>query len=389
MKYLRVKGMTIGAVVALAIAGVGMFPFGASAALPQVTGTSTPTSVPTGVATDTPKPAPTATNTPAPSSGGGTTTSNTTTTQGNLSVSTTASASGAVAVVGTAGANTGVADLPTNVNIGAIVSGPLTTGATPPVDPAAITGTAPSPITATVNAATGGVILAGNAAIVVPQGALAGVAGGVATFAIAPATNVPTPGGPAQFSPNGSLFSINITDSAGAPVTTFPVAIPIEIKYNGADLGQANGNASILTGAYIVDALTPGIANPNHFPAGTFVLFPSEHVSLSTQTGTLLITTQAIGSTVAVVTNPVGYVQTLQPSTPELSSFDPGQSQTFGSKPQFSYLQVVEPQIGNRLLVVDPDTGNYSYVNATDVGPSGAPPAKSSAAVVRGIRGKS
>src|SRR5205814_2280087 len=66
---------------------------------------------------------------------------------------------------------------------------------------------------------------------------------------------------------------------------------------------------------------------------------------------------------------------------------DPATSQTFGTKPQFSTLQVVEPQIGARLLVLDPDTGNYSYVNAADVGPSGPPPARSSAAVVRGALG--
>jgi hypothetical protein len=51
-------------------------------------------------------------------------------------------------------------------------------------------------------------------------------------------------------------------------------------------------------------------------------------------------------------------------------------------------LQVVEPQIGTRLLVLDPDTGNYAYVNATDVAPSGAPPARTSAAVVRGLLGR-
>jgi len=84
----------------------------------------------------------------------------------------------------------------------------------------------------------------------------------------------------------------------------------------------------------------------------------------------------------------VGYVQTLAPNTPELSSFDPGTSQTFGTKPQFAYLQVVEPQIGGRLLVLDPDTGNYGYVNAADVGLSGAPPPKTSSAVVRGARSR-
>jgi hypothetical protein len=89
-----------------------------------------------------------------------------------------------------------------------------------------------------------------------------------------------------------------------------------------------------------------------------------------------------------VVANPVTYVQTLNPNAQEYSSFDPNASQSFGGKPQFSYLQVTEPQIPgvNRLVVLDPDSGNYAYVNATDVAPSSAPPGRSSSAVVRGIR---
>jgi len=53
---------------------------------------------------------------------------------------------------------------------------------------------------------------------------------------------------------------------------------------------------------------------------------------------------------------------------------DPASGQTFAGKVQFACLQVVEPQVGSRLLVLDPSTKNYAYVNASDVGPSGAPP---------------
>ena len=158
------------------------------------------------------------------------------------------------------------------------------------------------------------------------------------------------------------------------PSPPFPCRFPSCSKYNAADISQANGNANVLTAAYIVDALTTAIANPLGFPASTFVLFAPSNTSLNTTTGTITVATQAIGSTISVVTNPVGYVQALAPGTPELSSFDPGTSQTFSTKPQSSYLQVAEPQIGTRLLVPDPDTGNYAYVNATDVGPSGPPP---------------
>jgi hypothetical protein len=267
------------------------------------------------------------------------------------------------------------------------VNAPLTSaaGAAPPLDPASITGNAPAPIAASVSASTGGVILAGNVALIVPPAALAAIPGGQANFNIQPAINVVAPGGPAQFSPNGTVLEITITDSSGNPVTTFPSLIPIELKYNAADIGQANGNVDSLAAAYVIDALSPPIENPLGFPPGTFVLFPPSNTTLNTTTGTVTVFTQAIGSTVSVVTNPVGYVQTLTDDAPELSSFDANNAQTFGTKPQFTTLQVVEPQVGSRLLVIDPDSGNYAYVNATDVAPSGPPPAKSSAAVVRGL----
>jgi len=180
-------------------------------------------------------------------------------------------------------------------------------------------------------------------------------------------------------------LALHVIEHVSEPVTTFQVPITLTVKYNAADVSQSNGHPETLTASYVIDANSPDVENPMHFPVGTFVLFAPEHASLNTTTGTVTVTTQAIGSTIAVVTNPVEYVQTLQPNTPELSSFDPNASQSFGDKPQFSTLQVVEPQIGNRLLVLDPDTGNYSYVNATDVGPAGAPPSKTSVGAVRGL----
>ncbi|MBV8084537.1 MAG: fibronectin type III domain-containing protein, partial [Chloroflexi bacterium] len=237
-------------------------------------------------------------------------------------------ASGGVTVIGASAPNTGVADLPPNIVITApstttTTAGTTTAPAAPPIDPASITGSAPAPIQASVSATTGGVILAGNVALVVPPAALAGIPGGQANFNIQPATNVVAPGGPAQFSPNGTVLQISITDKAGNPVTTFPSLIPIELKYNAADVGQANGNVNSLAAAYVIDALSPAIENPLGFPPGTFVIFPPSNTSLNTTTGTVTVFTQAIGSTISVVTNPVGYVETLNPSTDEHSSFDP------------------------------------------------------------------
>ncbi|MBV9120389.1 MAG: hypothetical protein JOZ39_06750, partial [Chloroflexi bacterium] len=158
---------------------------------------------------------------------------------------------------------------------------------------------------------------------------------------------------------------------------------PITLKYNAADVGQANGNVNSLTAAYVIDENSPDIENPMHFPIGTFVVFAPEHSHLDPISGIIVVDTQAIGSVISVVTNPVGFVQTTS-NTPELSSFA-GDAQQFGTKPPNTYLQVVEPQIGDKLLVLDPDSGNYAYVSASSVGPSGPPPGKSSAAVVRGL----
>src|SRR5205823_6242918 len=77
------------------------------------------------------------------------------------------------------------------------------------------------------------------------------------------------------------------------------------------------------------------------------------------------------GSVFAVVSASTGWLQTLNSDTPEYSSFDPNTSAAFGSREQFSYLQIAEPQIGSRLLVLDPATHNYAYVEASAVGPSG------------------
>ena len=344
-----------------------------------------------------PIPTPTATLTAVPSGGGGGTTTNAppsttdtspapTGSSGGVVVTTssTSSSSGGVQVVGQAQAGTGVSDIPTNLSLPNTFGTENAALVAPPIDPSVLTKDVPASITANVSSTTGGIIVAGNTAVIVPPAALAAVPGQQATFDIKPAVNVPVPGGPAQFSPNGTQLDIKITDKNGNQVTTFPVPIPIVVKYNAADVGQSNGRPETLTAAYVVDDQTPGIANPNGFPNGTFVIFPSEHVSNNTKTGTLTATTQAIGSVISVVTNPVGYVQTLG-DTDEVSSFDPSTSQTFGTKPPQTILQVVEPQIGNSLLVIDPDTGNYGYVDAKAVGPSGPPPDKTQAAVVRGL----
>jgi hypothetical protein len=49
-------------------------------------------------------------------------------------------------------------------------------------------------------------------------------------------------------------------------------------------------------------------------------------------------------------------------------------AKSFGTMAPFSYFQVLEPQKGPRLRVRNPIGNGIGYINASDVGPSGAPP---------------
>ncbi|MBV8085249.1 MAG: hypothetical protein JO247_10590, partial [Chloroflexi bacterium] len=263
----------------------------------------------------------------------------------------------------------------------------LTPGASISAIASALTGTAPASTTATFTASGGGIVLAGNVGIAFPPGAFGALAGNVTVQVTAnpPSLGAINAGGPSQFSPNGTILDINIRDANNNHITTFPQAITVVTKPNAADLTLANNNINSLTLAFVVDADSPALENPNSYPINTLVIEPPSAVVTDPVGGTVSANLNALGSVIGVVTNPVGYVQTLNPAATEYSSFDPNTSQQFSSLDQFTSLQVVEPQIGNRLLVIDPTTNNFAYVNASDVAPSGPPPAKSSAAVVQGI----
>ncbi len=51
-----------------------------------------------------------------------------------------------------------------------------------------------------------------------------------------------------------------------------------------------------------------------------------------------------------------------------------GSAKSFGKVAPFSYFQVLEPQAGPRLQVKNPIGNGIGWINATDVGPAGAPP---------------
>lgn len=248
-------------------------------------------------------------------------------------------------------------------------------------------GTGPTTVSGTVIVNQGANVIAGNLGITIPQNFTSPAVNVNVTITTSLPSGVSIAGlaGSVLGSVNGTVFDLLITDAAtGQPITTFNAPLTFTVLPNAADLAMAGGNASTLTVIYFIAPNTPGIFNPLGLPINTPVFQPSV---IHNPDGTLSWSTQnGAGVVQAVVANPVTYVQTLNASTPELSNFDPSSAQTFGTKPQFSYLQVTEPQIPsvNTLVVLDPDSGNYSYVKATDVAPSGAPPARSSSAVVRG-----
>jgi hypothetical protein len=208
---------------------------------------------------------------------------------------------------------------------------------------------------------------------------VAGSSDGSFTVTISPlsgdpaSAGLPLPGGPAQFSPNGVVADVQIIDALGNPVTLFDTPITLVLHYTAADLAMAHGDPSLLTAAYLLDPASPDLENPLHFPSGTWLFFPPSLVHVDPAAGTVTVQTQALGSIVALFANPAGYVQTLAPATRLFSSWDPATSAVLASKPQYSWLRVIEPQIGSRLYVVDVDSNGLAFVNAADVGPSGPP----------------
>jgi len=268
---------------------------------------------------------------------------------------------------------------------------PITPGAVPTALESIIPTTATAPVntTVTVSTSSGGVVVAGNAAISLPPGAFAGISGNVTvTVTAQPSVAGINLGGSSQFSPNGTVLDVSIINqSTGQPITTFPTAVTIVVRPNPADLGIANGNFALLTMFYVIDPTSPSGENPNGYPVNTRVVVPPSAMSFDPANGFLSANLNFIGSVLGVGTNPVGYVQTTNPNAQLISSFDTSNAKSFGTEKQFSYLQVTEPAIGDTLMVLNPATGNYAYVKASDVGPSGPPPSSTSTAVVRGLLG--
>lgn len=241
------------------------------------------------------------------------------------------------------------------------------------LSPTLLTGDAPQTVSAKVDQSAGGTVVAGTVGLSFSPKSLSEM-GSDATVHVEAQPKANVPGGPAQFSPSGSIVDISVRDNDGNLVTTFPDPVEILFKYNAADLAMSRGDPSKLRAAYVLDADSPAIENPNHFPLNTWVFFSPDNLKLDASTGTITVRTQAIGSIFSVVAVGVGWAQTARPRAQLYSSFDPAHSTVFGTKSQGSYVRMVEPQIGARLLVLDVDSGNYAYMNARDLKPSDAPP---------------
>jgi hypothetical protein len=67
------------------------------------------------------------------------------------------------------------------------------------------------------------------------------------------------------------------------------------------------------------------------------------------------------------------YVQNFSEGLRIYSGWDDKAADFGVAGPQFTTFKVVAPQIGNRIYVFNPVTGNYGWINADGVGPSGPP----------------
>jgi len=209
--------------------------------------------------------------------------------------------------------------------------------------------------------------VAGNIGLAVPAGA-AGASGSLTVNVTARPANLTVPGGPFQYSPNGTVAGINITDPSGAPVASFASPISIVMRYNAADLAMARYNSGILTAGFQVSAATPAMANPNALPPGTWILFPADGVNQDLTAGTITVRTTFVPGTVAVFTEPAGYVRTIRPLVSEFSGWNGGGVLT--SRVSGIDLLVLAPQAGGRLLVQDPVSSDSVWVDAETVGPA-------------------
>ncbi len=229
------------------------------------------------------------------------------------------------------------------------------------------TATAPKSVTASLSTTVDGLVVAGNVAFFFPRDALASLAGPLNVEVTANPPDVPLPGGIARLGANNSLFATRMTDGLGRRVTTLPHPAAMIVLYNHTDLAVARDDPNTLAAGYLLDRTSPQIANPLGLAPGTWLFFAPSLTHVDVASGTLLVETQVVPSIASIINRTAGEVEAMRDNLPLLSGPTPD-AVVLGLKPRFSRFTVVEPQIGTRLLVRDPDTNNYAFVNTTEVG---------------------
>jgi len=237
-----------------------------------------------------------------------------------------------------------------------------------------LTGTSPTFMTISIPTDRGGAFAAGNVGFSFPSGALKGLDGPISVAVKRRPVSVPLPVAPWQISSHGTIFQLAISDAQGKQVTTFPAPVTVLFKYSDVDLAVAAGDPAILTAGLVIDSRSPLIANPVGFPFGTWVFFPPSVTHYEAGQGTVSVETQVAPTVLGIMTRPYTQVRVVK-ETGLYSSFA-RTGKLFGVRATSSVLQVagppmqvVGPQIESRLLILDPATNNYAYVNAADVSP--------------------
>ncbi len=236
------------------------------------------------------------------------------------------------------------------------------------LSPELLVGDAPKFVSIAIPTDEGGAFIAGNVGLAFPSSALAGLDGPVQVTVERRPQTLPIPVAPWRVSSQGTIFELTVKDRNGKQITTFPAPITILFQYSNTDLSMADGNANILTAGFVIDSHSPAIANPTHFPVGTWVFFPASTTRLDTAQRAIRVRTQAAPTVLGLMTRPYAQVKVLAQQTGLYSNFSLT-GKLFGTRPAGSVLDVAGPQVGNRLIVFDPETQNYAYVNAADVGP--------------------
>ncbi len=229
----------------------------------------------------------------------------------------------------------------------------------------------------TISGTEGSTIVDNDVALSIPPGA---AGAGALTVALQPLAGLPAEESfaeralgaeavplPSGMSPSGTVFRASVADQAGVPVSAFAGPVTLAIKYGPSDLALVAGDPARLAAAYLVQTDTPAIVNPDHFPVGSWLLFPPTAVQVDQANSLLRIQAQALGGAVALLAKPASYVRVISPSAVLFSGYDPTTSRAFGTRPMLTTLRLVEPEVGSRILVLDEATGSYAYVNAADV----------------------